>query len=400
MHTPQWPRNAGDSPDEGGPDGHARRNVATAEPSCRAEQPQLFASHVTACFPGPHAITLRKLKQLCTFSFAATTKEIWEGTRRVGPGGEPHGEHRTAPAAPTALSNGRRRPPDRAEISPPAPPQPSLTTLPMGTALRNSLQWFGFFLGERIDGFCKVGYAFHYKKKSVIKTQAEESLLGKIRGRGRRRSAAEAGGSGWVELLLRSKFFGVCEEHKETRKSEENIYCVDCGRRMCPHCVAGPACPHRGHRLLQIRRYVYQDVVRVHDMQKLLDCSRVQPYTVNGAKVVLLNPRTQSKPSKSNAGGSACEICRRSISEPNRCCSIACMVDVEGVAARGPVGCNPSEPYLPTLTAGLEGSESPSCSVSPQPSDAGPDDFHPWITEAPCRKVHRRKGCPRRAPLL
>ncbi|RWW84121.1 hypothetical protein BHE74_00007290, partial [Ensete ventricosum] len=251
----------------------------------------------------------------------------------------------------------------------------------------------------------------------VIETE-EESLLGKIRGRGRRRSAAEAGGSAWVELLLRSKFFGVCEEHKETRKSEENIYCVDCGRRMCPHCVARPACPpHSNHRLLQIRRYVYQDVCRVHDMQKLLDCSRVQvdipwsssssssnsfpcrciarkfesTYTVNGAKVVLLNPRTQSKPSKSNTGGSACEICRRSISEPNRYCSIACMVDVEGAT-----GCNPSEPFVPTPTAGLEASQSPSCSFSPRPSDAGRDDFHPWISE----KVHRRKGCPRRAPLF
>lgn len=53
MHTPQQPRNAGDSPDEGGPDGHARRNVAKAEPSCRAGRPQLFPSHVPACFPGP-----------------------------------------------------------------------------------------------------------------------------------------------------------------------------------------------------------------------------------------------------------------------------------------------------------------------------------------------------------
>ncbi|XP_018684331.2 uncharacterized protein LOC103991818 [Musa acuminata AAA Group] len=335
---------------------------------------------------------------------------------RVGPGGEPHGAHRTAPAAPTALSNGRRRPHDRAEISPPlpipsddvGPSVPPIGILAAGIALRNSLQWFGFFLDERLDVilltkswvFGKVGYAFHYKKKSVIKTEEEESLLGKIRGRGRRRSVAKAGGSGWVELLLRSKFFGVCEEHKETRKSEENIYCVDCGRRMCPHCVAGPACPHRAHRLLQIRRYVYQDVVRVHDMQKLLDCSRVQPYTVNGAKVVLLNPRTQSKPSKSNAGGSACQLCRRSISELNRYCSIACMADVEGAAAPGPIGCNPSEPFLPTLTAGLEGSQSPSCSFSPQPSDACRDDFHPRITEPPCPKVHRRKGRPRRAPLL
>ncbi|CAL9126279.1 unnamed protein product [Musa acuminata var. zebrina] len=359
MHTPQQPRNAGDSPDEGGPDGHGRRNVAKAEPSCRAGQPQLFPSHVPACFPGPRRS-----------HFTSSSNFV-----------------------PSVLQQ----------------PQRSFEREQAGIALRNSLQWFGFFLDERLDVilltkswvFCKVGYAFHYKKKSVIKTEEEEeSLLGKIRGRGRRRSVAKAGGSGWVELLLRSKFFGVCEEHKETRKSEENIYCVDCGRRMCPHCVAGPACPHRAHRLLQIRRYVYQDVVRVHDMQKLLDCSRVQPYTVNGAKVVLLNPRTQSKPSKSNAGGSACQLCRRSISELNRYCSIACMADVEGAAAPGPIGCNPSEPFLPTLTAGLEGSQSPSCSFSPQPSDACRDDFHPRITEPPSPKVHRRKGRPRRAPLL
>ncbi|KAF7838805.1 tRNA-intron endonuclease [Senna tora] len=41
---------------------------------------------------------------------------------------------------------------------------------------------------------------------------------------------------------------------------------------ICPHCLPS----HRLHRLLQVRRYVYHDVVRLEDLQKLIDCSNVQ----------------------------------------------------------------------------------------------------------------------------
>lgn len=84
----------------------------------------------------------------------------------------------------------------------------------------------------------------------------------------------------WLSLLLKSTFFGLCQHHGELKKSEVNTYCLDCGKSMCPHCWSSlspaPGNPHDGHRFLQIRRYVYQDVVRVSDLQKYVDCSKVQ----------------------------------------------------------------------------------------------------------------------------
>ncbi|WOL09364.1 hypothetical protein Cni_G18117 [Canna indica] len=266
-----------------------------------------------------------------------------------------------------------------------------------------------------------VGYAFHYKKKSGVNRDEEgeeeeeegeeEEEEGEVIVPGTRRerrrkeassSSASASVAGWVDMLLRSEFFGVCDQHREERRSEENIYCVDCGCRMCPHCLSRPGGAHSAHRLLQIRRYVYQDVVRVHDMHSLLDCSKVQPYTVNSAKVVLLKPRKQSKPLKSNPGGPACGICRRSISDPNRYCSISCMVsDVSTVVIPE---CSPLEPSVPHLTAEAEvvGPDSPPCCLSPpQPHDEGREEICRWIPKLPRRRrVHRRKAVPQRSPLL
>lgn len=81
----------------------------------------------------------------------------------------------------------------------------------------------------------------------------------------------------WLELLLATKFFGACAEHQGIKKKiERNIYCVDCNESMCSFCFSSPSCSHRHHRMLQIRRYIYQNVIRIRDMQKLIDCSEVQ----------------------------------------------------------------------------------------------------------------------------
>ena len=52
---------------------------------------------------------------------------------------------------------------------------------------------------------------------------------------------------------------------------------------------------------VQIRRYVYCDVVRTQDVQRYLDPAGVQTYIINQAKVVFLNHRPQSKPAKVHA---------------------------------------------------------------------------------------------------
>ncbi|KAK8953785.1 hypothetical protein KSP39_PZI002063 [Platanthera zijinensis] len=55
---------------------------------------------------------------------------------------------------------------------------------------------------------------------------------------------------------------------------------------MCLLCVSSVSCQHQYHCHLQIRCYIYQNVIWLHDMQKLIDCAKVQSYTVNGVKAV------------------------------------------------------------------------------------------------------------------
>lgn len=124
----------------------------------------------------------------------------------------------------------------------------------------------------------------------------------------------------WLEVLLRGKFFSPCLIHEFAKKNERNIFCLDCCISICPHCLS----PHRSHRLLQIRRYVYHDVIRLDDAEKLIDCSFVQAYTTNSAKVVFLNQRPQSRPFRGN--GNICITCDRSLQDPYLFCSLSCKV--------------------------------------------------------------------------
>ncbi|OVA05810.1 zinc finger protein [Macleaya cordata] len=124
----------------------------------------------------------------------------------------------------------------------------------------------------------------------------------------------------WLEALLGEKFFNPCLFHETAKKNEKNIFCLDCCTSICSHCLP----PHRSHRLLQIRRYVYHDVIRLDDIEKLIDCSFVQAYTTNSAKVVFLNQRPQSRPFRGS--GNICSTCDRSLQDPYLFCSLACKV--------------------------------------------------------------------------
>ncbi|CAK9154482.1 unnamed protein product [Ilex paraguariensis] len=122
----------------------------------------------------------------------------------------------------------------------------------------------------------------------------------------------------WVEALLSEKFFNACIIHEEAKKNEKNIFCLDCCESLCPHCLT----PHRSHRLLQIRRYVYHDVLRLGDAEKLMDCAFVQSYTTNSAKVVFLNQRPQTRLSRGS--GNICITCDRGLQDPYLFCSLSC----------------------------------------------------------------------------
>ncbi|XP_075087484.1 protein RGF1 INDUCIBLE TRANSCRIPTION FACTOR 1-like [Nicotiana tabacum] len=123
----------------------------------------------------------------------------------------------------------------------------------------------------------------------------------------------------WLEVLLTEKFFNACLVHEMEKKNEENVFCLDCCFSLCLHCLPS----HHCHKLLQIRRYVYQDVLRLKEADKLLDCSFVQSYTTNSAKVVFLNQRPITRQFKSSLNYT-CIVCDRSIQRPNLFCSISC----------------------------------------------------------------------------
>ncbi|MBA0589556.1 hypothetical protein Gorai_018296, partial [Gossypium raimondii] len=161
----------------------------------------------------------------------------------------------------------------------------------------------------------------------------------------------------WLQVLLTEKFFNACIIHEDARKNEKNIYCLDCCISICPRCLA----PHSSHRLLQVRRYVYHDVIRLDDATKLMDCAFVQvshhplllnstsiptnienktcftfnavltvflcsvfvllfhkSYITNSAKVVFINQRPQTR--QFRGSGNFCTICDRSLQDPYLFC--------------------------------------------------------------------------------
>ncbi|XP_050281907.1 protein RGF1 INDUCIBLE TRANSCRIPTION FACTOR 1 [Quercus robur] len=125
----------------------------------------------------------------------------------------------------------------------------------------------------------------------------------------------------WLESLLSSDFFSVCSSHKDSPRSECNMFCLDCqDDAFCFYCRSTR---HKDHPVIQIRRSSYHDVVRVTEIEKVLDISGVQTYVINSARVLFLNERPQPK-TTGKASSHLCEICRRSLLDPFRFCSLGC----------------------------------------------------------------------------
>nr|GMD19822.1 uncharacterized protein LOC109166869 [Ipomoea batatas] len=204
----------------------------------------------------------------------------------------------------------------------------------------------------------------------------------------------------WVTALLRSEFFGSCVDHSDRRKNERNMFCIDCSLGFCKHCIASPSHCIR-HRWLQICKYVYQDVVRLQDIQRYLDCSHIQTYKINGEKAVHLNPRPRSKDSKNckPKGGSCCDACGRHIQEfPNRYCSIACKVSdiYKECKSENIISIRISQ-FDHHLSSKENTTENESCSSLTESSEV----IQVWVSSAlkPRKQLHKRKGVPCRAPL-
>ncbi|KAG2286085.1 hypothetical protein Bca52824_045689 [Brassica carinata] len=119
----------------------------------------------------------------------------------------------------------------------------------------------------------------------------------------------------WLEGLLRTKFFNICLRHRETPRNECNMFCLSC--QNAPF----------------IRRSSYHDVVRVSEIEKVMDIGGVQTYVINSARVLFINERPHPKNSSHGAASSTtktisyfCETCCRTLLDPFRFCSLGCKV--------------------------------------------------------------------------
>ncbi|GBF97638.1 hypothetical protein Rsub_10514 [Raphidocelis subcapitata] len=149
---------------------------------------------------------------------------------------------------------------------------------------------------------------------------------------------------GWVFALTAAsragRFFSPCGAHRQLKKSEATFFCATCASAdpaagaLCGHCAGA----HAGHATLQVRRYVYRDVVRASDIAPFVDAAGIQTYTINSAKVVFVNPRPLAKMAPPGGdGGCGCAICGRALREGCCYCSLACRLEAlsGGAAAEG-----------------------------------------------------------------
>lgn len=185
------------------------------------------------------------------------------------------------------------------------------------------------------------------------------------------------------------------------------MYCLDCmDGALCSVCLAH----HRDHRVIQIRRSSYHDVIRVNEIQKVLDISGVQTYIINSARVVFLNERPQPRPGKGVTN--TCEVCERSLLDSFRFCSLGCKVvgtsknSHKRKKVRSSMGSDSEDSYSTSSTTTTHhhdqhhhhhGRKETMNSTNKMVQSFTPSTPPP--TSVNYRTAKRRKGIPHRAPF-
>ncbi|VVB08177.1 unnamed protein product [Arabis nemorensis] len=193
----------------------------------------------------------------------------------------------------------------------------------------------------------------------------------------------------WLKPLLKENFFVQCEFHSGSSKRECNMYCLDCTNgSLCYTCLAH----HKEHRIIQIRRSSYHDVIRVNEIQKFLDIRSIQTYVINSAKVVFLNQRPQPRPGKGVGATSACKVCYRGLVDDCFCfCSLGCKVaGTSSSCEEKRVKHTPMESENSSNSSGVDNNISNPQSLSPST---------PQVPTFSSKRRRPRKGIPYRSPL-
>ena len=161
----------------------------------------------------------------------------------------------------------------------------------------------------------------------------------------------------WVEAILGPTFFTPCVVHAGMNKNDCNFFCLTCtpatGRAMCKFCLPGHAVCCTADRI-QVRHYMYQDVVHVEDVVHRHNIEGVQSYCINQRRAMLLHkkappPTAGTTPSFENR----CRGCAVPLNPAFRYCCLKCKIDLEYGVEPGTPGPNrtslaPARPSAPT----------------------------------------------------
>ncbi|CAJ2654547.1 unnamed protein product [Trifolium pratense] len=213
----------------------------------------------------------------------------------------------------------------------------------------------------------------------------------------------------WLEQLLSTTFFSSCKAHIKAPRNECNMYCLNCRESFCYYCRQAW---HNDHQVIQIRRSSYHDVVRVAEIEKILDISGVQTYVINSARVIFLNERPQNQIKTSNVAISGsktnshlCEICTRYLLDPFRFCSLGCkLVEIKKNGNASFVLSAKKDEEIGKMHQGrlLSKEEDEEILLSMREGiqkQVYKTTFSPYSSQQACSNSRRRKGIPHRAPL-
>ncbi|KAG9440853.1 hypothetical protein H6P81_021018 [Aristolochia fimbriata] len=122
----------------------------------------------------------------------------------------------------------------------------------------------------------------------------------------------------WLWRLLFTDLYTSCPWHRHPRRR----FCMTClGEALCDFCTRTHP-PH--HPILEVHKVSGSASLRIDDVKKLMDVSNIHPFVINHHRVVRLHRELVKKPVK----GHCCFNCSKTLHDSNyQFCSIACKIE-------------------------------------------------------------------------